>query len=188
MIQQPPPTKHMVIGSMVDIIRTVDEHARELNRRWGFNRLPHIVPIEWTERFVTQKRKWELACFECAGSPTPDDLARVRKHGEAMLRAFDKLEEVALATGRSPTPPGSWEFELPNGTSVALVRERAELGQVERPSGGQVWCLEEIAEIVTRFPELLAAKDHFPDAEIIQLRTSTRTRELVDDELAGVPF
>src|SRR6478735_6061022 len=107
----PPPTKHELVGAMSDIIRTVDEHARELNRRWGFNRLPHIVPIEWTERFSAQKFKWERACFECTGSPMPEHLARVRQHGEAMLRAFDKLEELALAAGKSPAPPGTWEFE-----------------------------------------------------------------------------
>lgn len=187
-LQQPPPTKHMVIGSMADIIRTVDEHARELNRRWGFNRLPHIVPIEWTERFVTQKQKWQLACFECTGSGSPDDLARVRRHGEAMLRAFDKLEEVAGAAGLSPSPPGTWEFELTDGTPVTLVRDRAEMGQIERAPATQVWCLEEIAEIIARFPQLVAAKHAFPEAEVIQVRTSKPVIDALNDSLEGVPF
>lgn len=188
MIQQPPPTKHMIVGSMADIIRTVDEHARELNRRWGFNRLPHIVPIEWTERFVSQKRKWELACFECTGDPMPAALDRVRKHGEAMLRAFDKLEELALGAGCSPAPPETWEFELADGTPVTLVRVRAEMSQIEREPQTQVWALEEIADIVARFPELVAAKHAFPDAEVIQMRTSAKVHDELNDSLAGLPF
>lgn len=187
-VQAPPPTKHQIIGVMADIIATVDEHARTLNRRWGFNRLPHLVPLEWTERFTRQKRKWQTACFECAGSIMPADLDRVRQHGEAMLRAYAKLEEVARAGGHEPLPVEAWEFELQDGTPVRLVRDRAEMGQGETRPGQQEWCLEEIAEIVARFPELIAAKDIFPQAEVVQLRTDTKTRKLVDDELSEIPF
>lgn len=185
-LQAPPPTKHMIVGKMADIIRTVDEHARELNRRWGFNRLPHIVPIEWTERFLTQKRKWELACFECTGSPMPEHLDRVRKHGEAMLRAFDKLEEVAAAAGKSPTPAQAWEFELRDGSPVMLVRTRAEMAQIE--SKVPVWSLEEIATIIGKHADLIAVKEMFPQAEVIQMRTSAKVHDALDDSLADIPW
>ena len=184
----PPPTSRMIVQSMGDIIRTVDEHAREMNRRWGFNRLPHIVPVEWTERFVSQKNKWEMACFECVGSPMPEHGERVRKHGEAMIRAFDKMEEIALASGKSPAPPGVWEFETKTGVPIVLVRTRAEMGQIERSPPAQVWCLEEIGEIITRFPELVMAKDAFPEAEVIQMRTSERVHDALNDSLEDIPW
>jgi len=187
-VQAPPPTKHMIVGSMADIIRTVDEHARELNRRWGMNRLPHLVPIEWTERFIGQKRKWQSACFECTGSPDPAHLDRVRKHGEAMLRAFDKLEELALASGKSPAPPAVWEFELRDGTSITLVRDRAELAQVERSAGTQVWSLEEIADILEQYPILSAAKNEFPQAEVVRLSTDRPVIDALDDTLGDIPW
>jgi hypothetical protein len=183
-----PPTKRMIVGTMADIIATVDQHARALNRRWGFNRLPHIVPIEWTEKFKSQKRKWEMACYECTGSPVPAELERVRGHGQAMLRAYDKLEELARAGGHEPADPGEWQFELKDGTPVLLVRDRAEMGQVQHPHGGQVWALEEIAEIITRFPELVKAKELFPDAEVIQMRTGAAVHEALDTELSDIPF
>ena len=183
-----PPTKGEVIDNMAAIIRTVDEHAREINRRWGFNRLPHLVAPEWTERFREQKRRWELACFECVGSPDPKHGQRVRTQGEAMLRAFDKLEALALEGGKSPAPPGQWEFETPDGTPIVLVRTRAEMGQVERTPPAQVWCLEEIGEIIKRFPELVLGKDLFPQAEIVRLRTSTEVTDLVDDALGDIPW
>lgn len=187
-LQQPPPTQRMIVGTMAEIIRTVDEHARALNRRWGFNRLPHLVPIEWTERFVAQKRKWEWACFECTGDPRPEALDRVRRHGEAMLRAFDKLEAVARDAGREPMDPAVWDFELTDGTPIRLVHDRAELEQVERPHGGQVWALEEIASIVARFPEIVSVKHQFPKAEVVQMRTSTRVHDALDDTLSDIPF
>lgn len=183
----PPPTRNEIATTMGDIIRTVDEHAREMNRRWGFNRLPHIVPIEWTERFKSQKAKWEAACFECAGSMQPDHLARVRQHGEAMIRAFAKLEEIALAAGIAPAPPGTWEFELEDGTPIVLVRTKAEMAQVGRP-GAQVWALEEVGHIIAKFPELVLTKNAFPEAELVQMRTSSEVRELVDNALEDIPW
>lgn len=183
----PPPTKTEIAMSMGDIIRTVNEHALEMNRRWGFNRLPHVVPIEWTERFRSQKSKWERACFECCGSMLADDLARVRQHGEAMIRAYAKLEEIALANGIAPAPPGTWEFELDDGTPIVLVRTKAEMAQAGRP-GAQVWALEEIGHIITKFPELVLTKDAFPEAEVIQMRTSTEVCELIDDCLEDIPW
>lgn len=188
-VQAPPLTRSMTLTAMDDIIRTVDEHARQINHRWGFNRLPHLVPLEWTERFRSQKRKWELACFECVGSLKPDDLERVRKHGTAMLRAFDALERAAVDAGHSPSPATWWEFELADGTPVLLVRDRAELSQVD--TGGraaQIWSLEEVASIIARFPEFIRVKDSFPGAEVIQMSTSRPVRDALDDELTCFPF
>ncbi|MFA7441681.1 MAG: hypothetical protein WCZ66_12065 [Sphingomonadaceae bacterium] len=185
----PPPTKSMIALTMGEIIKTVDEHARQVNKRWGFNRLPHLVPPDWTERFVSQKRKWELACFECVGSLVPADLERVRRHGEAMIRAYDKLEEIAASAGHASGPPSWWEFELKDGTPVILVRDRAELGQVETSGRAvQIWSLEEIADIIAKFPDISRAKDAFPGAEVIQMRTSAKVHDALNDSLDGLPF
>jgi hypothetical protein len=188
MTQTPPPTRNMVGAEMGDIIANVTEHANEMNRRWGFNRLPYIVSIDLMQRFKSQKRKWAEACFDCAGSCLPADIERLRKHGEAMKRAYAALEAEALAQGKVPAPPGQWEFELKDGTPIVLCRTRAEMGNVQREPQAQVWCLEEIGEIITRFPELLTAKNLFPAAEIIRLAPDQRERELVDEILSDIPF
>lgn len=185
---QPPPTKNEVATKIGDIIANVTEHANIMNRRWGFNRLPHIVSIELMQRFKAQQFKWQNACFECIGSCLPADLDRVKKHGEAMIRAFDVMDREALARGQSPTPPGHWEFELANGTPIVLVRTRAEMGNVDREPKAQVWCLEEIGEIISRFPELVLAKDAFPEMEVIRLVPSEELKELIDDTLEDIPF
>lgn len=183
-----PPTRNEVATQIGDIIANVTEHANEMNRRWGFNRLPHIVSLDLMEKFKRQKFKWQKACMECVGSHMPRDLEEVRKHGEAMKRAYAALDAEALALGKSPAPPGQWEFALADGTPVVLVRTRAEMGSVTREPAAQVWCLEEIGEIITRFPELVAAKHAFPEAEIIRLAPGPEERELVDDMLEDIPF
>jgi hypothetical protein len=178
----------MVAEAIGEIIKTVNAHADEANRRWGFNRLPHIVPVEWTELFVDQKRRWETACFECIGSCLPPDQDRVRKQGEAMIRAYGKLEELALAAGMAPAPPGTWEFELKDGRPIVLVRTRAEMAQVKREPPAQVWCLEEIGEIISKFPELVLTKEAFPEAEVVQMRTSSVVVGALNDSLEGIPW
>lgn len=183
-----PATPSMVAKEVADIIANVTEHANEMNRRWGFNRLPHIVSLELTQRFMRQKQKWQLACFECCGSSLPADLERVKAQGEAMKRAYVALDAEALALGKSPAPPGQWEFELKDGTAVVLVRTRAEMGNVTREPAAQVWCLEEIGEIITKFPELVLGKELFPEMEIIRLAPGHEERELVDDLLSDIPF
>lgn len=183
-----PPTKHELATAMGDIIANVTEHANEMNRRWGFNRLPHIVSIDLMQKFKAQQFKWQKACMECVGSMLPDDLARVKAHGEAMIRAYAALEREALALGKHPAPPGQWELELSDGTPIVLVRTRAEMGNVTREPKAQVWCLEEIGEIITRFPALALAKDAFPEMEIIRMAPSPEVRELVDDLLEDIPF
>jgi hypothetical protein len=185
----PPPLKHELLGDIAAMIRTVDTRAQECNRRWGFGRLPHLVPLDWLERFRSQKRKWETACFECAGSPQAEDRDTVRKHGEAMLRAFDKLESLAIEDGRTPVPPDRWEFELTDGTPVILVRDRDEISQIE-PDGRavQIWSLEEIANVIAKFPEIARAKELFPGAEVMPLRTTRRVTDALNDSLADLPW
>jgi hypothetical protein len=178
----------MVIEQIDAVIRNVTEHANEVNKRWGFNRLPHLVSLDLLERFKRQKQKWELACFECCASLMPQDLERIKTQGEAMKRGYAALEAEAVAQGKSPAPPGQWGFELKDGTPIVLVRSRSEMGNVERAPGAQVWCLEEIGEIISRFPELVLSKDAFPDAEIIKLTPDHEARELVDDILEDIPF
>ena len=187
-LQAPPPLKHETLSAMADIIATVDRHAAEVNRRWGHNRLPHIVPIEWTQRFVSQRDKWNLACWECSGSLDPADLDRVRLHGEAMIRAYDKLASIAVEQGEEQGPATQWEFELADGTPVILVRDRAELAQVDtRGRAAQVWSLDEVASIIAKFPAISRAKECFPGAEVIQMRTDPLIIGALNDSLADLP-
>ncbi len=178
----PPPLRHEEIEDCTVIIQAVDCKARELERRWGTGRLPNLVPVEWAERFMSQRRKFSAACFAL-------DLEQVRLHGTAMERAYDKLEELATASGHMPTPPEHWEFQLEDGQLVVLVRDRAEMVQIDlKGRQAQIWSLDEIAEIVRKFPMLSAAKESFPGAEVISIRPERLAKDALDDALGDIPF
>lgn len=178
----PPPVRHEEVEGCTVIIQAVDRKAREIEKRWGTGRLQNLVPVEWAERFASQRKKFSLACFEL-------DLAAVRQHGQAMERAYDKLEEVAVSCGYAPSPPEHWEFELEDGKMVILVRDRAEMGQIDmKGRQAQIWSLDEISEVVRKFPLLSAAKDNFPGAEVISIRPERAAHDALDDALTDIPF
>lgn len=186
----PPPTPTQLLHQITAIVDAVDERAQQCNRKWGMNRLPLIVPFEWMEKFKRQKLNWQRTVFESAPVPTLNCLEAIRKQGEAMLRAFDKLEELAVAEGHLPTPPAHWEFELNDGTPVILVRERSELAQVD-PKGRtvQIWSLEEVADVIAKFPEMvLGTKQAFPGAEVIRTRTDRFVVDALDELNDVIPY
>lgn len=176
-----PPTKHEIVDQIQTIIRCVDQKAREMEERWGVGRLPTLVPPEWAERYRSQRRKWHAAIWEY-------DPAESRKHGEAMIRAFDKLDELAVAAGAKPIPPEQWEFDTPSGL-VILVRDMRQTGQaVTHGRAAQVWSIDEIANVIRAHPVLAAAKDAFPGATVESIRTPRDVSDKLDDELMEVPF
>lgn len=166
-----PPTQAEALSQINQIVRLVDERGRQMDHRWGIGRLPLLVPIEVAERFRVQHRKFSGAVWEY-------DPAEVQKHGEAMLRAYNKLDELAVASGASLAPPEQWEFETPDGL-VVLVRDIKDTGRVElNGRTAQVWSLDEIANVIAAHPMLAAAKAAFPGATVEQVRPA---KELRDD-------
>lgn len=179
--QAPPPTKHEVLDQIDVTVRGVDQKGREMDRKWGFGRLPTLVPLEIADKFRAQQRKFSGAVWE----RDPD---AVRRHGEAMLRAYAKLDELAEAAGYVAAPPEQWEFETPDGL-VILVRELADAGNVERHGRqAQVWSLDEIASVIRAHPTIVAAKELFEGSFVRSVRPPVEVRDELNDSLMEIPF
>ena len=123
-VTAPPSTRHGQISDMQVIINCVDQRGRELDQHWGIGRLPMLVPIEWAERFHAQHKLFNVAVWEF-------DLKLVRQHGDAMLRAYDKLDQLARDARGEPLPVGQWEFETPDGL-IILVRDLHDTCRAQR--------------------------------------------------------
>lgn len=176
-----PPTKSDDMDTIQAILDVVEQRAREMDERWGLGRLPTLVPIEWATRFASQKRKFSDAVWAWKA-------ADAETHGQAMLRAYAKLDEIATAAGHQPGPPEQWELEIPDGL-VILVRDRQRMNQVQ--TGGrrcQVWSLDEIAEVVRKHPEIVCAKEEFPGAELVNIRPARDIQAQLNDSLEGLPI
>ena len=176
-----PPTRHGQISDMQVIINRVDQRGRELDQQWGIGRLPMLVPIEWAERFHAQHKLFNAAVWEF-------HLPLVRQHGEAMLRAYDKLDQLAREAKGEPLPVDQWEFETEQGL-VILVRDLRDTGRVQRHGRqAQVWSLDEVANVIRCHPILAAAKNAFLDAQVVSVRPSRAALDQLNDELSDIPF
>lgn len=163
-----------------EISNAVDARGRELDEKWGIGRLPSLVPVEWADKFASQARKFTLALQDW-------NYPEVLKHGQAMERAYAKLDELATVSGAKPGPPEQWEFETPDGL-VILVKDLRRTNQVERHGRkAQVWSLDEIANVIRAHPEIVATKTVFPGAEIVSIRP-VRDHQLEKEADDEIPF
>ena len=176
-----PPTLNETLNAIDLIVRSVDQRGRQADDRWGIGRLPMLVPIDVAERFRSQQRKFSAAVWD-------RDTDAVRKHGEAMLRGYGKLEELATEGGATPTPPEQWEFETGDGL-IILVKDLRDTGRVETHGRqAQVWSLDEIVSVIRAHPLIATAKDVFPGAVVETVRPSADVRQDLNDSLMELPL
>jgi hypothetical protein len=119
------------------LVQSVDLLTDAMERTWEVGRLRLLVSDELRERFARQWRKWQTA----DGAP---GLEEVRKHSEAMRRAWAALDTAATEAGHHPMKPEVRETRNADGKILALVRTFAEaraLANEEDPREREIWTL-----------------------------------------------
>ncbi len=144
------------------IIDGVDQVALEMERKWGFGRLRLLVSDFLRAKYDAQRDKFDAATH--SGSEV-----EIRKHGEAMKRAWQALDEAALRDGYQPKPPEVWEVPLTNGDIAAIVQDAADVSMV--PDSQPVFTLAEIGRLIDALGTVpLKTKRTFPGAEVMGIR------------------
>jgi len=138
----------------------------ELELKWGRDRLRLLVSTELREKFDRQRYLTSQARWE-------GDLEDVRREAQRMVKAWKALDKAAEAAGAEVLDPAIWEVCLADGTVATIVRE-PQLANRILAEGRRinVYTLEEIATMISAFPEVVKAKEVFPGAEV----TKTKTR------------
>lgn len=151
-----------------------DQTACEMEAKWGADRLRLLVPPELREKFDRQRYLLNQAIWH-------GDLESVRRESMRMVKAWYALDKTATAGGKGPLAPQVWEIALGDGSVAAIVpsHDHARLVNAE---GRQVsvYTLEEIARLLTGYPEIAKAKLVFPGATVTEVRRS------VDDPLQAI--
>jgi hypothetical protein len=157
----------------------VDETARELEAKWGFDRLPMLVDEELRARFHRQRRKWQDAMAEAwsAERLTRPQLDAAIARSLAMKRAWQALDQAAEEAGARPVAPWVWEAVLKDGAVVAVVQTDAEASRVIAEGRHvQVYTLREVANIIDALPSVLRqAKHEFPGAKVLPAPAGDRS-------------
>ncbi len=148
------------------IIDGTDQVALEMERKWGVGRLRLLVSDFLRAKYDAQRDKFDVAIRS-------GNEVEIRKHGEAMKRAWQALDEAALRDGYQPKPPEVWEVPLTNGDIAAIVQDAADVSMV--PDRQPVFTLAEIGRLIDALGTMpLETKRTFPGAEVTEIRKGAK--------------
>lgn len=156
-----------------------DTAARNMERRWGVNRLEGLVSPETAARYGSALGKLNVAIE--ANDPT-----EVAARAAVCIRGMAAMDAEATAAGHKPITPEAWEFEI-DGTTCAVLRDDAAWPAYAalRPSV-RIYSLREVANALAAYGQTVAAvKDAFPGATVSAVRKPTPLEEELQD---SIPF
>lgn len=158
-----------------------DDEVNRLERKWGIDRLPWLVPLELRDRFYEQLDKLNAAIDKCEG---------VDHEVEVTLRGCAAIERAAIEGGAQPLTGEYIEGRMPDGTVLAITANGYEAGKVKQDNREmKVFTVDEVGVILEKWLEenkaktlVDEAKNVFPGAVVESI---VKNKLLLDDE---VPF
>ena len=165
----------------------LDHLAKQMETKWGVDRLPLLVSDQLRAAFYQQKDLLDEAL-------SSGDLALIDIQVGGMKRAWEALDQAATQSGQSILSADIWEVKLPvSGRIVAFVKTSAEAQAIARPDL-ETWTVSEIAQLIDGMDEnVRAVKQLFPGAEVTAItkkETPSQTDEKPFDWSKGdeIPF
>lgn len=141
-----------------------DETAAEMEAKWGADRLRLLVSSELREKFDRQRYLFNQAVWH-------GELEEVRLQSGRMVNAWMALDAAAEAAGKAKLSTVVWEVPLDGGRVAALVRDGSEASAVNAEGRDVVvYTLEEIARLLSAYPDIAVAKATFPGATVTAIR------------------
>jgi hypothetical protein len=147
-------------------IDEADLTAAQMETRWGTGRLRLLVSPEMREKFDRQRYLLNAAIWH-------GDLDAVRREARRMVTAWLTLDKAATTAGKAAISPLVWEVALANGTVAAIVPSDDHAHAVVAEGRAvAVYTLDEIARLLSAYPDIARAKLIFPGAEITKVNRS----------------
>lgn len=151
-----------------------DRAVREMDKRWGVDRLPELVSSE-------SAAKWGKAVAGLNDAIDAQDPDKVKFWVEVCLRGLAAMDAEAVSLGRPLSDPMIWEYEY-EGTVFGVIEDGREwpAAYAKRP-GIAIHTMREVAVALHEHRNGLvnAAKLAFPGAEVRAVRA--KPEDLEDD-------
>lgn len=144
----------------------LDRVAGDLERTWGVNRLPQLVPPDLAAKFARAQEQCDMAI-------SAGDVETAAQKAASLVRGWKALDAAARASGHTPNDLGVvWTASMA-GEAFAVCLHTADVGAVtgQYPDHTAI-ALEELLRLLTaqQAALLLRAKQVFPGAEITDVR------------------
>lgn len=160
-------------------LERLDEVAHSMERTWGVDRLPRLVPVDLAQRFHSQLGKLNAAITDEA---TGGSVANVEFEAQRMVNAWMALNAAAEASGAEKLSPAWFEARLPDDRLLIVCRDVTEAHRIAGDHrGATVWSMEEIARVLWQFEMVNDAKVVWPGAKVENARVDPeRAKPVVD--------
>jgi len=150
-------------------IAPFDRRIREMDKKWGCDRLPELVSPATAAKWGSTMEKLNAAIYE-------NDPAQVVARVEVALRGIDVMDREATESGAQSADDTIWIIEA-DGHEFGLLRDdRAWPTAKEKfpnldivTEREMVFALVEYKQSVVK-EALDAAKKHFPNAEVTKIK------------------
>jgi hypothetical protein len=156
-----------------------DTAARNMERKWGVNRLEGLVSPDTAARYGSALGKLNAAM-------DANDPAEVAARAAVCIRGMAAMDAEATAAGHQPIPPEAWEVEV-DGKLCAILADGNQwpVYAALRP-GVRTYTLREVANALAAYGQTVAAvKDAFPGAEVKAVRSPLA--QALDDDIPFAP-
>ena len=140
--------------------------AMAMETKWGAGRLRLLVTPELREKFDRQRYLLNAAIRH-------GDLEAVRREAKRMLTAWLALDKAAAAAGKAAISPLVWDVALADGTVAAIVpSDNHARAVIAEGRAVAVYTLDEIARLLSAYPDIAKVKLIFPGAEVTAISKS----------------
>lgn len=168
-------------------VQPLDLIAREMEARWGVDRLPALVSPETAARFGSALAKLNAAIQS-------GDAKEAVRRVEVMMRGWRALDAEATAAGAQPAPADCWPLRIGNEQRPAWIAKDPAAARAVRQLKGEadVYTLEEVGRLlgsVLRPDGLLReAKRAFPEGRVVAVRDKAAPADDGDGMSDEIPF
>jgi hypothetical protein len=142
-------------------VLSVDEVAREMERRWGVGRLVRLVSPATLVRFRQAHALWTQAYSH------DRNVAETERTSAMMIRAWKVLDAEARASGHAELAPTVWEGRTEDGRVLVITRTSEEALAIAATADDRarsIWTVDELARCTAMFEQISTIKCCFPGA------------------------
>ena len=154
-----------------------DRVAREMDGKWGIDRLPELVSVETAE-------KWGRTLSSINDAIAASDPELVKAWAEVGIRGFAVMDAEAEKRGAKPADPAIWEYEF-DGLKFGIFRDGANWQAAKRARPDLVlYSMQEVAAaLLDRIEAIPAVAAALASSEAAQVTRIERTPAMPDDKL-----
>jgi len=156
----------------------LDNLARQMDARWGVDRLVGLVPPAIAERYGA-------AIAHLHSVYDAEDPAQTAAAAANCMRGLQAMDAAATAAGHQPADPRVWMIEA-DGHRYGFVEDAALVAIAERNNPGvKIVTLRQAANslAITQNAVVVAAVVNFPGATVTAIRPRTQLEEEIGDEI-----